>query len=241
MRREPAVKETCAPRRSGIALAAALVALGASLVTGCGAKKSPQPGPHETAVSIQNICDHSLDAKGVAALRLIRGESRLEIALRADQQTVKQVATALSDDLSGDTAQQEHFLCSLSKVGGLVPSGLDIQFQWSQQKPGDHDLESAADVTVFDLAYGALSFDNGTYLGFTCPLPGALAAKSRKWYIDAHASTTGLDAVGRTEKREAAVRLLYSPAVKVAAALGCQGSDLPPTLGTLKPLPMKKK
>ena len=161
--------------------------------------------------------------------------------LPAEQATAKQVASALHEDLIGTENRKEHDLCLLGIMGGPVESGLEITFKWVQRQPGDADLTSEEDVTDFDVAYGASSFDNGSYLDFTCPLPGALAAESRTRYIEAYADTRGLDAVGSAQKREAGIRLLYSPSVKVAAALGCQGSDLPPTLGQLKPLPMKKK
>ena len=123
----------------------------------------------------------------------------------------------------------------------MASSGLSIMFKWYRRDPSDEDLRSADDMTAFDVAYGAESFDNITYLDFTCSLPGALAAASRTVFVDAEADTFGLDAVGSTQKREAGIRLLYSPSVKVAAALGCQGSDLPPTLGQLTPLPVKRK
>lgn len=227
-------------RRHGVTAVAVLVALGASLMVGCSSKKAAPAASANPPFSLQSACGHSFDAQGIAALRKITGKKQLYPALAAEERTVKQVASALRADLDDTSDQKQLDLCLLGVVGGLVSSGLEITFQWWHRNPHDKSAGSEPDQTEYDLAYGASSFDNTSYLSFTCPLPGALASTSRAFYITAEAETFGLDAVGRTEKREAAVRLLYSPALKVAAALGCQGSDLPPTLGTLKPLPMKK-
>ncbi|WP_328469072.1 hypothetical protein [Streptomyces sp. NBC_00448] len=228
-------------RRHSVLAAAALGALGVSLLSGCSSKKPAPTNSYGSPISIQSACDRSFDTQGAAALREITGKNQLYPALAAEQHTAQQVANELRADLDDTDNMNEHDLCFLGVVGGLMTSGLEIQFQWSSRKPSDKDLKSGDDFTAFGIAYGALSFDNGTYLDFTCSLPGALAGESRTRYVEAYANTSGLSAVGSAEKREAGVRLLYSPAVKVAAALGCQGSDLPPTLGTLKPLPMKKK
>jgi len=231
------------PERGPLALSVALVVLGASLLLGCSSGSSGKPKPaassDDSKVTVNDACDHSFDAEGATALRKIAGTSQFQIVLPAEQSTVKQVANALRSDLNGTNAQGEHTLCSLDLVG-RVNLGLRISYQWFRRSPGDHETVSTEESTNFEIAYGASSHDNGAYLNFSCPLPGSAAAKSRSMEVMASATTFGLDAVNHAQKREAEARILYSASVKLAAGMGCEGSNLPSALGKLTPLPLKK-
>jgi hypothetical protein len=230
------------PERGAVALSVALVVLGASLLLGCSSGSSGKPEPmasDDSKVTVNDACDHSFDAEGATALRKIAGTSQFQIVLPAEQSTVKQVANALQSDLNGTNTQGEHTLCGLDLVG-RVNFGLQITYQWFHRSPGDRETASTEESTNFDIAYGASSHDNGAYLNFSCPLSGPAAAKSRSVEVTASASTFGLDAVSHAQKREAEARILYSASVKLADGLGCEGSNLPSTLGMLTPLPLKK-
>ena len=215
-------------------------ALAVLTLTSCGggAKKAePTPAPSRL-VDVAATCGGAFRTEAATATKLL-GASQVTPGPANYQSTVEHAATALGADVPGDGgATFSHRLCAVHPKGSTA--WLSITFMWGQYNDAPATTQSSSGSSEYNgIGYQASSRDDDALIDFSCVIRSAKRGvyDGRGYYIKATADTEGLDALGQKAKREAQLRVLHAASFSVATALHCS-TNLPTTLGALKPLPL---
>jgi hypothetical protein len=187
-------------------------------------------------MEVRAACDSTLRAEAATAQKLL-GAPQVAVGPASYQATIGQVIKLLAFDIpqGGGLATVRH-LCAVQPKNSK--GWLSIAFRWEPF----HDVppltsSTAASSEYKKIGYGASSRDDDALIDFSCRVPSPDKYDGRGMYILATADTEGLDSLGQKAKREAQLRVLHAASVSVATALHCS-TNLPTTLGALKPLPL---
>ena len=217
---------------------AAAGVLAALALTSCGGsdhKAAPSPTPSHL-IGVRAACDTTLRTEAATTQKLL-GSPQVAIGPVGYQATVEQVAKLLTFDIpeGGGLAKARH-LCAVQPKSSR--GWLSITFRWEPFHSVPPLTTSTEDSSEYKgIGYAASSRDDDALIDFSCRVPSPDKQDGRGMYILATADTKGLDALGQKAKREAQLRVLHAASISVATALRCS-TNLPTTLGALKPLPL---
>ncbi len=216
-------------------LVAAIVAV--ATMTSCGSSV-PHAGAPQTVmapISVTDTCDGTLRKDATAAESLL-GETHVNLGPSAYQVSIPRLRQWLRADTSLDAAgAKTRTLCAVQPENSHA--SLSISFEWEPFSGVPRGSGSTTYSSEYaDIGYAASSRDDDALIIFSCRFPNGGENDGRNLYLRAIATTEGLNALPRAQKREAQVRVLHAAAVSVAAAMKCD-TNLPEKLGMLTPLP----